>query len=307
MSLESPVMRAAAVALLLAVALSRPARAFEEFQGTRALAMGGATRAWAVGDSAPLLNPSGMTLVKSYNVEASYLYASRLQGHFFHASVVDSTSSADVAGALYYTYHTDQRGGLAAGHGHEGGASLALPLGGFLSVGGTAKWFQLVGSDEGPALARGGLTFDAGVTVRPTAEVSLAVVGANLRDLHAGQAPLTLSYGAAYLPMPDLVLALDGLTSFTRDDVSGARGTGVQGGVEWSIAQRVGLRAGGGTDPFVGAGFLSAGVSALSEMGAVDVGVRGDLFPMRTGSTRNLFVGVSLRLFVLGAMVPASP
>ena len=41
-------MRAAVVVLLLAAALARPAQAFEDFEGTRALAMGGATRAWAL-------------------------------------------------------------------------------------------------------------------------------------------------------------------------------------------------------------------------------------------------------------------
>src|SRR5882672_1255778 len=299
-------MRAAAVVLVLAVGLARPVRAFEEFHGTRAQGMGGATRAWAVGDSGPLLNPSGMPLIKSYAIEAAYAYATRDSGQFFHASIVDSTSDANIAGALYYTYRMDRPSGLA-GHGHEAGAALAMPLGPYLALGATLKYFRLAGADQGPALSKGGLTFDAGITVRPSPSFSLAVVGSNLRDLDAGQAPQTLSYGVAFLPMPELVLTLDGLTSFTRDDFLGTRGTGVMGGLEWVLAQRVVVRAGGGTDPLLGVGYAAGGVSAVSEFGAVDLAVRGDLVPIQTGSERSLFVGVSLRLFVAGGAATAAP
>lgn len=300
-------MRAAVVVVLVLAALARPALGFEEYEGTRATAMGGATRAWAVGNSAPLLNPSGMTLMKSYTVEAAYAYASRFTGQFVHASVVDSTSTANVSGALYYTYHSANPSGPASGHGHEAGVSLATPLGSYLALGATAKWFRLSGIDQGPAASSGGVTFDVGVTIRPAPNVSLAAVGQNLHDLDTGQAPQTIGYGAAFLPMPDMVLALDGVTVLTRDDALGTRGTGVRGGLEWSIAQRVAVRAGGGTDPLAGVGYLSGGLSALSEVGALDVGVRGDLFTMKTGSERNIWVGVSLRLFVPGAIPTASP
>src|SRR6185436_7391035 len=140
-------MRVATVVFVLAVAVSAPAVAFEEIEGTRAMSMGGATRAWAVGDSGPLLNPSGMSLVKAYNVEAAYAYTSRFTGQFLHASVVDSTSAANVAGALYYSYRFDERFGVA-GHGHEAGGSLSFPFGN-LAVGATVKWFRLAGADQG--------------------------------------------------------------------------------------------------------------------------------------------------------------
>jgi hypothetical protein len=286
------------VIVVISALVSGTARAFEEFEGTRASAMGGATRAYAVGDSGPLLNPSGMALTKSYNVEASYAYGSRLTEQFLHASIVDSTSQSTVAGGLYYTYRLDNPPGPATGRGHEVGGSLAVPLGSYLSVGATLKWFRLEGVDQGPNLSSGGTTFDVGLTVRPTANLSLAVVGANLRDRHAGQVPQTLSYGLAYSPSTAFIVALDGLTSYTRDDVLGARGTGVKAGIEWALAQRVAVRAGGGTDPMLGVGYVAGGVSALSEVGAVDLGVRGDVIRIDAGSERNLFVGLSVRLFV---------
>jgi hypothetical protein len=293
-------MRAAAIVLFLVVAaVARPALAFEDFVGTRALSMGGATRAWALADSAPLLNPSGMSLVKAYNVEAAYAYGTHLSEQFFHASIVDSTSASNLAGAIYYTYHLEQPASFEKGHGHEAGAALSLPLGNYLALGATGKWFRLEGTDEGTvAPSTGGITFDVGATVRPLPVLSLAVVGANLVDLHSGQAPLTLSYGAAYIPLSSLVVAVDGVTSFTRDDVSNRRGTGVKAGAEWTMAQRVAFRLGGGTDAMLGVGYLAAGVSLISQVAAVDFGARADLFPIATGSERNLVLGVSLRVFV---------
>jgi hypothetical protein len=290
-------MRAVAIVFLLAVIFfARPARAFEDFEGTRALGMGGATRAWALGDSAPLLNPSGMSLAKVYNLEASYGWTSRLNGQFLHASVVDSTTA--VAGGLYYTYRTDAPGAGVSGHGHEVGGALSVPLGNYVALGATLKWFRLEGADRGPQLASGGVTLDAGVTVRPMEKVSFAAVGANLRDLHSGQAPQMVSFGAAVLPITDLVVALDVVKALTRDDVTGARGTGVRGGAELAIARSVAVRAGGGLDPLLGVGYLAAGLGAISEAGAIDVGVRGDLWTVDKGAARNLFIGVSLRLFV---------
>jgi hypothetical protein len=302
-------MRAAASVPLLAAVLiaagARPARAFESFEGTRALAMGGATRAFALGDSALLLNPSGMSLAKAYNVEASYAYGSRLSEHFFHASIVDSTSATTLGGGIYYTYHLDEPGGVK-GRGHEVGAALSLPIGPAVSIGATVKWLRLEGADDHPGAPldsrSDGFTGDAGITVRPTQQLSLAAVGMNLVDRERGQVPRLVGYGAAFLPVPTFLVALDGVTTLTRDDYTGRKGTGVRAGLELSMAQRVALRAGGGTDPEVGAGYLSAGVSAVSEVGAIDVGARGDLFPYATGASRHFFVGLSLRLFVPGAV-----
>src|SRR5260221_6777077 len=147
-------MRVAAIVLLVAGVVPRPAQAFEDFEGTRALAMGGATRAWALADSAVLLNPSGMSLAKAYNVEAAYAYGTRASEQFFHASVVDSTSASNLAGGLYYTYHLDKPAGLA-GHGHEVGAALSLPIGDSVAIGGALEKFRLPGGDDKTPRAAG--------------------------------------------------------------------------------------------------------------------------------------------------------
>ena len=111
--------------------------------------MGGASRAWAVGDAGPLLNPSGMSLLKTYTVEGATSTRSRLTENYLHASIVDGTSTYNIAGGIYYTYHVADPAGGIAGHGHEGGLALSLPFGEMVALGATVKYFRFSGDDAG--------------------------------------------------------------------------------------------------------------------------------------------------------------
>jgi hypothetical protein len=293
----------AATAVLTVVAA--PASAFEEYSGTRSLGMGGSSRAWALGDTGPLLNPSGMALVKAYTLEGGYGYGSRLKDHYLHASIVDNTSAFNIAGGVYYTYHDGQRAPNVSAQGHEGGFALAIPFGGYVALGATIKYFRLSGDDavaNGVPGRDGGVTFDLGMTLRPMPMLAFALVGTNLRDLNNGQAPQGLGYGAAFVPVPNFVVSVDARTRFTPDNITNRKGTSVMAGVEWIIAQRAGARLGGGYDAVTGNSYMSAGASIVSEIGAVDAGIRQDVFQREIAPgvevPRATFVGVSLRLFV---------
>src|SRR5689334_21205263 len=65
-------------AVSLALLVSRPARALDEMVNPRALGMGEALRGAASGGAGPLMNPSGMSLVRTYSVEGLSL---RLGAH----------------------------------------------------------------------------------------------------------------------------------------------------------------------------------------------------------------------------------
>jgi hypothetical protein len=272
-----------------------PAVAFDDYVGTRALALGGALRAGAAGDSGPLLNPSGMTLARAYTVDAAYGNSTRRSGNFFHGSIVDSTSGVNLAGGLYYTYLSSAPANLPGGHGHEVGISLGLPLGEYLSLGATSKYFRL-GGDLVQNGVVSGVTYDVGMTVRPVSALAFGVVGTNLRNLHNDDAPRTLGYGAAYSPVPQVVLALDGRTMFDTNQRTGTKGTSVMGGGELFWAQRVVARLGGGYDAINNHGFLSGGLSVISELGALDVGLRRDLFGVNGDAIT--IVAAGFRLFV---------
>lgn len=307
-------MRLTWLSLVLAAALTAAvapgARAFEEFTPTEPLGMGGASRAWAVGDAGPLLNPSGMTLVKAYTLEGTYGYGTRQDDQFLHASVVDNTSSYNLAGGLYYTYHSMDPSGGVSGHGHEAGLSLAFPFGTYVAIGATLKYFNLAGGD---AIGGhdGGVTFDLGLTVRPMPLLSVAIVGNNIRNLDNGQVPQTVGYGVAVLPTPALVLAADGLTRFTADAQTGRKGTSAMVGASYTLFGKMAIRAGGGYDAITGNGYATLGLSAISDIGALDGGLREDLFRSQDDAgmarPRETVVGLSLRLFIPASQTNQDP
>jgi hypothetical protein len=68
----------------------------------------------------------------------------------------------------------------------------------------------------------------------------------------------------------------------------------VMGGFEYTVANRFAVRAGGGYDGQRRNGYGSLGLSFISEVGALDLGVRQDV----SGSAKATFVGVAGRLFV---------
>jgi hypothetical protein len=248
-----------------------------------------------------MLNPSGMSLVKSYHVEGAYGYGSRLNDHTIHASAVDSTSAFNIAAGIYYTYHFAEPPVAAgvtpvSGSGHAGGLALSIPFTQFASIGGTVKYLRLSGAD---AIAGndGGVTFDLGATVRPHPLLSFALVGRNLHDLHNSHVPVGIAYGAALLPMPGLIIVADGITRFTSDAFSGRKGTSVMAGGELSVGGRFAVRAGGGYDAVTGNGYASVGASLISEVAALDGGIRQDLF-VDQASPRVTVAGISVRIFI---------
>jgi len=288
-----------AVAMLAAVLLrpSTRAQAMDDFSGTRATGMGDATRAFAIGDSGPLLNPSGMSLLKNFQVlEGSYGYASRLHAHTLHISMVDNTSAWGVAGGAYYNYRASEPGGGVNGRGHEGGLAVSLPVAKRAALSGTIKYFHLSG-EEAPAGYSGGVTFDLGATVTSLPKLTVAVVGSNLRELDNSNAMRGIGYGVAVLPIPDFTIAADGFTRLTPDNHTGRKGTGFMVGGELTLAGKFGVRAGGGYDPGTANGYAAAGLSALSEVGAIDGSIRQDIVTQGT-TPRATIVGISLRLFI---------
>ena len=293
-ALRSVLFLAFVLALVLAAAR---ARATDDFSGTRATGMGDATRGFAIGDSAPMVNPSGMSLLKNFQaLEGSYGYSSRLHAHTLHASMVDNTSGFGVAGALYYNFHAAEPGGGVTGRGHEVGLALSVPIVDRATLGGTVKYLNLSG-DDAPGGHTGGVTFDVGTTVTLLPKLTVAVVGTNLRDLNNSNATQGIGYGVAVMPIEDLIIAADGLTRLTRDNHTGRKGTGFMVGGELTLAGKFAVRAGGGYDPTTANGYGAIGASAMSEIGAIDAAVRQDLL-VHAGSPRDTVATISLRLFI---------
>jgi hypothetical protein len=269
------------------------------FSGTRATGMAGALRAAATGDLAPLLNPSGMSLARSYTVTSAYQYIDPYSSHDFHLSAVDSTSASNVGGGIFYTHHRsstepnlETSGGIALKDtGHQGGISLSFPFADKLFIGITGKYIR--GTFNGQGMKKG-FTYDAGITLRPISILSVGVVGQNLKDLGMRWTPRTFGAGVAVIPMPILLFAFDVEIEKISGDATRDQATYYMGGGELMLGQTIAVRAGGGQDGYSKNTYFSLGFSAIQAgVGSLDFGFRRDI----SGKELTTF-SVSARLFV---------
>jgi hypothetical protein len=259
------------------------------FPGTRPLGTGGAMRGIATGDAGPQLNPSGISLMRAFQVEGAYQYGRTVDSHDARISAVDSTSGFNLGGAISYAYHRASPGGVTQ-TGHLIGVSLSFPFADTIFVGGTAKYIRA--SDTA---SQSGFTFDAGLTVRPVSALSIGVAGYNLRDFDIAWLPRGIGGGVAFVPLPTLIFVFDAVYERVYGDSSRDGTTHYMGGGEFSFSSSGAIRAGGGWNGLTKNGYLSGGVSALSgDVGALDVGLRQDL----SGSSKTTMVAISARLFV---------
>lgn len=257
--------------------------------GTRALGTGGAMRAVATGDAGPMLNPSGISLVRAYTAEGGYQYGSRDSTHDGRVSLVDSTSGLNLGGALFYTFHAASPGGVSQ-TGHLAGASLSFPLGDVVFIGVTGKYLSYSTTK--------GFTVDAGLTVRPVQFLSLAAVGYNLTNPGGSVAPQAVGGGACLSLVPGLLLLVDSVLERVSKDATNPQETRssvyhVMGGGEYQL-KSLAIRLGGGRDGLNQNDYLSGGFSFVSGVGALDISLRQDI----SGGRKGTLVGVSLRLFV---------
>jgi hypothetical protein len=263
--------------------------------GTRALGMAGALRGSATGDSALTLNPSGMSLLRAYIIEAMYAH-DRIdpgQTNVGRLSIVDSTSGFNISGGIYYNYLSDEAAGFERS-GHEGGGALSFPLGQYLFIGGGVKYFRL--SQTGGTRVRG-FTFDAGLTLRPLPSVSIGVAAQNLADLHTDRAPRTVGGGVTLGAARSLLLGVDAVVDFTTRRDTGGPDEKVwhfMGGAEYTFEQGFALRAGGGWRGNTKAGYFAVGASYIAQIGAIDLGFQQDA----SGRVKETFFSVSARLFL---------
>ena len=311
-------------AIVSVVAFASPARAQNDFVGTRAMGMGEAQRATATGASGPLLNPAGMSLVRQYVIEGMYGIKIETVGHHANLSVVDSITARVAAGLFYsFIYETPKLGFNWAGGkidseqitrtGHAAGLSLSLPLGDHFILGATAKYLHI---DTTAPLPMGtvpdhltldsvnGVTFDVGMILRLGERFNVALVGYNLWDHGSRESPLSLGIGLAYVPLPSLSINFDTVINFTgyqnyRIDMDGKvhldqRTTARLGpGIEWVVSSKVPLRAGVVYDSGLQSTYLTLGLGYLSPSFGIDLSYRGKV----AGGLEN-FLMLGLRIFI---------
>ena len=287
--------RAAAVVAGLGLVIPAAAWGFADDLGPRPIAMGQSGLADARGTDGLRLNPGGMSLAPLYTLSGDYQFVTKQGGHALRVAIADSTSASGLAGGLYYGYRAASPAGAPTLGAHEAGLALAYPFADRFFLGATLKYFRVSGLLEADGNARHtGFTTDVGIVVKGGSGISVGVTGYNLRDLGSREAPVALGYGVAVAPQPTLTFTLDVRHDFTTYDPTRGVATSVGGGGELVAQGFLVIRAGGGRDGTTRAGYATAGVAALSGLGAIDAGVRQDL----TGDRKLTYVVVGLQLFV---------
>jgi hypothetical protein len=289
-----------------------PEQAYDlgEVPNPRAVAMGGALNALGVSTTSLFLNPANMPLARVYHLEALAAYSPEAQRQTYGLAVVDSVlNSSHISGGLGGTWSQFDPGGIHRTWTDVRGA-LALPLGDFLSFGGTLRWLradQALGTGPfGSSFASDGtrgplfnsVTFDAGATLSVLDGLRVAVVGHNLTNPGTALAPLTGAAGVGYFT-PLFAIEGDGSLDFTTWGT--ARGRLMAGG-ELFVADRYALRAGWRYDWGTRINSPSIGFGYIDPHWSVEIGLRRDLV-----SEHETLGTISFRYFydALGTAVPA--
>ncbi len=252
-------------------------------QGTietgRSTAVGGADRALSNSLGALFMNPANMASNRVYHIGALVSVMPEADRQTYGAAAVDSTTP--VAGGLGATYNKQDPNGLDRVW-TDVRFALAYPFSEqfFMGVGGRYLWVEQNGLGPlGYSLASGGLPngkiirgigLDAGVTIRPVPELSLALVGNNINDPGHALQPTTLGGGIGY-----------GADLFTIEadaeaDFSTWQNTeyNFMGGAGLLLADNYPVRAGYRFERGPRTHAVSAGIGYVSRFFGVELGVR---------------------------------
>ncbi len=245
----------------------------------RNFAMGGAYRALGGGGESVGGNPAAMVTQKMYAFELTGAWDSETKFGFASASIVDSQTSQLAAGLSYHFVSLgrgeDQRTAQVTSLG------LAAPLSETVYVGVAGRHLLISGTANA-------ITLDAGLLVRVSDALKVAVSGHNLIDIRHPEMSRYYAVGLVY-GVGALTAAAD-----LRVDFAAVPSTQVAygAGLEYVVSGAFPLRAGYSHDNITGNEFLSAGIGfQTSGNGGIDFGYRHEL-----GGTKGRLFALTLKL-----------
>lgn len=268
-----------------------------ESMGPRAIGLGEALRAAAVGAASTVMNPAGAALSRSYVIEGTYGYRGQDDATSANVSICDSTSR--LAACAYYDYFNASPS-TGTRKLSEAGVTLAVPLAEKFLIGATTKWVDYTEKPMAgmPDNSRSNaIMMDAGLIVRATDTLNLALVGKNVVGNDKANFPRAIGTGAAFYLSPALMIAAD--ARWNLDAAMGTPGR-YSGGVEYfatSADTQSGfpLRAGYVYDSATHGSYVTAGVGYITPKVALDIGMRKEV---AGDDGRELMFQFGLRLFM---------
>jgi hypothetical protein len=287
----------------LAISATQPARAdpsdlvpevgfnYGEVESGRAAAMGGAMRALGNGVTGVYQNPANIALTRVYHLEALAQIWPQSRRQTYGASAVDSATGRLAAGIAGQYGVLDPEG--VDRRWTDVRLALAYPLSDRLYVGFTGKYLKL--RENGfprsgyglppPSLASAGLgdeaivdgvTFDAGLTLKPSDALFLGVVGTNLTNPGHGFQPTTFGGGVGY-GTNDVTVEADvvaDFTTFTNADGTTRTNVRAMAGFEYLAGDHYPLRIGYRYDKNQATHALSAGLGYIDPQFSIDFALR---------------------------------
>ncbi len=283
------------VAVASVVTVARPALAqepselppeigynYNEIETPRIAGTGGALRAFSNSLHALFINPANMAAARVYHMGAFAQIWPEASRQGYGAAAVDSVvSGAKVAGGVGGTFNLQDTDGINR-RWTDVRFALAYPIADqfFIGAGGRYMWLTQDGAGPlGRSLASSGLedqvilreiTFDAGLTLKPTPELALSIVGNNLTAPSHGFHPVSVGGGAG-AAFGDFSLEGDLVADFVTWDETTLR---AMAGFEMLFADHVSARLGYRFDEGAVSHALSGGVGYIDRTFDVDVAVR---------------------------------
>jgi opacity protein-like surface antigen len=248
----------------------------------RSTALSGALRVLGNPTEGLFQNPANMASQRVYHLGALAAIWPEAQRQSYGASAVDSiVSSSRLAGGLGGVLTFQDPNGIER-TAKDARFALAFPFGDKFFVGAAGRYLVLNQDGRGPlgdSAASGGLrdsaiaktlSFDAGMTLRPTELFALSLVGTNLTNPGLTFAPTTFGGGAG-VGSRTFSVEIDGIADFTTWGRTTAR---VMGGGELLVADRVPLRLGYRWDQGASSHALSGGIGYNDPAFSAEIGVR---------------------------------
>lgn len=257
-----------------------------EMETPRSAALGGGVRAASSSVEALYYNPAGMATARIYHFAGIAQIWPQARRQTYGAAAVDSVvNQQHIAGGASVNWTSQDPDGVDR-KSFDFRFGLAAPLSERFFAGAALRYLTV--SEDGyprndglpPSVASGGLrnadivadvTFDAGVTVKLTDEVSLAVVGQNLTNPGHGFLPLSIGGGGAFAT-DKFSLSLDAVTDLTTFDEASMS---LMGGGEVLLGDSFPVRGGYRYDEGLGTQALSGGLGYVAPEFAIDASVRG--------------------------------
>ncbi|HEY8945549.1 MAG TPA: hypothetical protein VIM73_14875 [Polyangiaceae bacterium] len=255
---------------------------YSEIEIPRHAATGGAQRALGTSIGGLFVNPANIAIGRVYHVGAFVQLWPEASRQSYGAAASDSLlSSSRLAGAAGVTQNFQDPDGVDR-EWTDVRFALAYPFSDqlFFGVGGRYMWLEQNGG--GPLSsteASSGLrdedivntvSFDGGVTLKATPELSIAVVGNNLGNPGHGLLPTSVGGGIGF-GRNQFAIEADVVADFTTWNETKLR---AMAGLEMLLAQRIALRGGYRYDQGAESHALSFGVGYIERAFLIDVGAR---------------------------------